>query len=82
MSDPSQNITLTRTEYLEVDRRGSGTTMAFILGGVVVALGVLVYLMFGLDGGGPTAGGDSGGASISVTVGEGGGSGSGEAATE
>lgn len=58
MSDHTNNHTDSRVvhERIETDRRGGGTGLAFIVGGLVVAVLVLVWLFtggdFGLEGGG------------------------------
>ncbi len=51
MADHTNNHTDSRVvhERIETDRRGGGTGMAFIVGGLVVAVLVLVWLFTGGD---------------------------------
>ncbi|GHE00351.1 hypothetical protein U879_12230 [Defluviimonas sp. 20V17] len=70
-----------RTEIRETRTGSSGTGLAFIVGGLVVAVGLIAWLLFGGMGDhtsgkmGPDGGGKSS-SSVSVNVGGSGGSGS------
>ncbi|SFE80826.1 hypothetical protein [Roseivivax sediminis] len=75
MSDPNTNSTHTQhTRETHVERKGSGGmgALSFIVGGLVVAVGILAFVFWG--GGAPDTGGNASGDDVSISVegGEGG----------
>ncbi len=73
MSDHNTNTAHTHhTRETHVEKRGGGSGLAFIVGGLVVAVGILAFLFWGGDA--PDGAGSAGGGDVSISVegGEGG----------